>query len=104
MIVTTALLMVVGSFSALSFGPLADVKWMNRNFFDWIDYLTSNISLPIGGLMVAILSSWLAWVKVKPAISGAKHSERSEALYNVLRIGIAVFAPLLVITVLLTGI
>lgn len=103
-IVTTALLMVVGSFSALSFGPLADAKWMNRNFFDWIDYLTSNISLPIGGLMVAILSSWLAWDKVKPAISGAKHSERSEALYNVLRIGIAVFAPLLVITVLLTGI
>lgn len=103
-VVTTALLMFVGSFSALSFGPLADDKWMGRNFFDWVDYLTSNISLPIGGLMVAILSSWLVWDKVKPAISGANHEMRSATTYKVLRIGIAVFAPILVITVLLTGI
>ena len=103
-VVTTALLMFVGSFSALSFCPLADDKWMGRNFFDWVDYLTANISLPIGGLMVAVLSSWLMWDKVKPAISGANHEMRSATTYKVLRIGIAVFAPILVITVLMTGI
>lgn len=102
-IVTTALLMIVGSFSALSFGPLAETRWLGRNFFDWVDYLTSNISLPIGGLMVAVLSSWLVWDKVKPAISGEKHLTRSEKVYGILRIGIAFFAPLLVITVLISG-
>ena len=48
-VVTTVALLFVGSFSALSFGPLADAKWLGRTFFDWVDYITSNICLPIGG-------------------------------------------------------
>ena len=42
-VVTTVGLMIVGSFSALSFGPLADDKWLGRTFFDWVDYLTANL-------------------------------------------------------------
>ena len=96
--------MVIGAFSALSFGPLADTKWLGRNFFDWLDYLTSNISLPIGGLMVAILVSWLRWDTISAHIPGEGNALRSPTFYRVLRIGIAIFAPILVLTVLLTGI
>ena len=102
-VVTTIGLMIVGSFSAMSFGPLADYRWMNRTFFDWVDYITSNICLPIGGLMVAVLASWVAWAKVKPYISG-EGMQRSEKALKVLRWSIAIFAPILVLTVLLTGI
>ncbi len=102
--ITTILLMVVGSFSALSFGPLADAKWLGRNFFDWVDYLTSNISLPVGGLMVALLAGWIAWTTVKPAISGTQKRDRSEGVFKMLRVGILIFSPILVITVLVTGI
>lgn len=101
-VVTSVGLAFVGAFSALSFGPLADYKWLGRTFFDWIDYITSNLCLPIGGLMIAILASWLAWDKVKPFISGDKtHSELS---YKVLRWSIAIFSPILVLTVIVTGI
>ena len=103
-VTTTIGLMIVGSFSALSFGPLADHKWLNKTFFDWVDYLTSNISLPIGGLMIAVLSSWLAWDKVKPFIAGDKSHQHTEWTYSLLRWSIAIFAPILVLTVLLTGI
>ena len=103
-VVTTVGLLFVGSFSALSFGPLADSKWLGKTFFDWVDYLTSNISLPIGGLMIAILSSWIAWPQIKPFISGDKSHLHSETVYTVLRWSIAIFAPILVLTVLLSGI
>ena len=103
-VITTIGLMFVGAFSALSFGPLADVKWLGRNFFDWLDYLTSNISLPIGGLMVAILVSWLRWDTISTYIPGNGSVKRSPAFYRLLRIGIAIFAPILVLTVMLTSI
>ncbi|HQS66689.1 MAG TPA: sodium-dependent transporter [Sulfuricurvum sp.] len=30
------------------------LTWGGRNFFDWSDYITSNILLPVGGLLMAI--------------------------------------------------
>ena len=84
--------------------PLADSKWLGKTFFDWVDYLTSNISLPIGGLMIAILSSWIAWPQIKPFISGDKSHLHCETVYTMLRWSIAIFAPILVLTVLLSGI
>ena len=77
---------------------------MGRNFFDWLDYLTSNISLPIGGLMVAILVSWLRWDTISAYIPGSGAIKRSATFYRILRIGIAIFAPILVLTVMLTSI
>ena len=97
-------IMVIGVFCTMSFGPLADDKWLGRTFFDWVDYLTSNISLPIGGLMIAVLSSWVAWPQVKPFICGEKSHLYSEGTYKILRWSIAIFAPILVLTVLFSGI
>ena len=54
--------------------------------------------------MVAVLASWLAWARVKPFISGEDAPNRSENFYKVLRWSIAIFCPILVITVLVTGI
>ena len=56
-IISTLVIMVIGFFCALSFGPLADTKFLGKNVFDWCDFLTSNISLPIGGLIVALLGA-----------------------------------------------
>lgn len=49
----------VGIGTVLSFNNWADLKVMGRTFFDWLDYLTSNIMLPLGGLFVAIFAAWL---------------------------------------------
>ena len=48
----------VGLFCALSFGPLSDVKIFGFSLFDFFDYVSSNIFLPIGGLLISIFIGW----------------------------------------------
>lgn len=53
-------LAILGVLCALSFGPLADVKVIGFTFFDFFDYLTSNIGMPIGVLGIGLVVGWLA--------------------------------------------
>ncbi|MBD8136987.1 sodium-dependent transporter [Bacillus sp. CFBP 13597] len=45
---------LIGIPSALSFGVLSDVKIFNLSIFDFADYLTSNIALPVGALFISL--------------------------------------------------
>jgi len=49
----------LGIGSVLSFNYWKEVKLFDKTYFDIMDYLTSNIMLPIGGLLIAIFSVWL---------------------------------------------
>lgn len=53
-------LAILGVLCALSFGPLANVKVIGFTFFDFFDYLTSNIGMPIGVLGIGLVVGWLA--------------------------------------------
>ncbi len=48
-----------GIFCALSFGPLAHVTFFGMTVFGLFDYVTSNIFLPLGGMMVSIFVGWI---------------------------------------------
>ena len=48
----------VGVFCALSFGPLNGVKLFGLSIFDFFDYITSNIFLPVGGMFISIFTGW----------------------------------------------
>ncbi|KGA97469.1 hypothetical protein AJ85_13805 [Alkalihalobacillus alcalophilus ATCC 27647 = CGMCC 1.3604] len=48
------IIFIVGIPSALSYGVLADFQLFNLTFFDSLDYLASNILLPVGALLVAL--------------------------------------------------
>lgn len=50
---------VIGLGTVFSFNEWADVKLFGKTFFDALDYLTSNIMLPLGGVLMAIFASWL---------------------------------------------
>ncbi len=50
---------ILGIPSALSFNVLADVKFFGMNIFDLVFYLTFNIMLPLGGLLMAIFVAWI---------------------------------------------
>lgn len=43
----------------MSLGSAEIVFFENATFFDVLDYLTSNIMLPIGGLLIAVFAGWL---------------------------------------------
>ena len=49
----------VGLGTVFSFNLWSDYRLFGRTFFDLLDYLTSNIMLPIGGLLIAIFAGWL---------------------------------------------
>ncbi|MDE7143076.1 MAG: sodium-dependent transporter [Muribaculaceae bacterium] len=49
---------LLSSLCALSFGPLADVRIFGLTFFDLFDFVSSNILLPIGGLLIALYTGW----------------------------------------------
>ncbi len=50
---------LLGIGTIFSFNILAKEKIFNMTFFEFIDYITSNILLPIGGILIVIYFSWI---------------------------------------------
>jgi NSS family neurotransmitter:Na+ symporter len=49
----------VGFLTILSFNELADVRVFGGTLFDNIDHLSSNILLPLGGLLITVFAGWV---------------------------------------------
>lgn len=50
---------ILGVFSALSFNDWAEVEVLwGKTFFDTMDFVASNIMLPVGGLAIALFVGW----------------------------------------------
>jgi NSS family neurotransmitter:Na+ symporter len=49
----------LGIGSVLSFNLWQDYRLFGKTYFDIMDYVTSNILLPLGGLLIAIFTAWL---------------------------------------------
>ena len=79
---------VVGVFCALSFGPLSDFKLFGLSIFDFFDYVSSNIFLPVGGMFIAIFTGWYLnrkFVKDEITNGGTVRAPYFKALVFVLR-------------------
>lgn len=48
----------LGFLSVFSFSLLKDFTFMNGTFMDNFDYLTSNVMLPLGGLLITVFCGW----------------------------------------------
>jgi len=102
-VATVVLLAVIGSTAALSNSTLAEVKLFGLTFFDLFDYTTSNILLPVGGLLIAIFVGWV-WGKEKitDALTNAGVL-KNEWVVNGFYVIVKFVTPLLLILVLLRG-
>jgi len=58
-IVIGVLIWVLGIGSVLSFNVLSDFTFYRGTIFDNIDYLTSNIMLPLGGVFITVFAGWV---------------------------------------------
>lgn len=100
---------LIGIPSALSFNVLSDTTIFGLNFFGLVDYLTSNIMLPLGGLLIAVFIAYV-WKFDKALIELKNGAERlfnkNPLLITLWQIFIKFFAPVLIFLVLLhsTGI
>ena len=53
-----AVIWAVGLGTVASFNVGADWTLHGRTFFDWMDYLTSNLLLPAGGILISVYAGW----------------------------------------------
>ena len=51
--------LVFGTLCALSFGPLSDTTICGLTVFGMFDYMSSNILLPVGGVMMSVMAGWI---------------------------------------------
>jgi NSS family neurotransmitter:Na+ symporter len=102
-LLTVGLLAIIGSTAALSNSTLADVTVFGKNFFDLYDFLTSNVLLPLGGLLVSIFVGWVwGYDEINRALTNG-HSLNNQRVVNALFDVLKFITPVLVTLVLLNG-
>lgn len=106
-VVFTILIFIFGVPSALSYNVLSDVTLFGMNFFDIVDFLASNIILPLGGLLIAIFVAWI-WGFDKALVSlkqGAENLfDNNPWIITLWKIFLKYFSPILIFLVLLHSI
>ena len=95
-------LAALGAVSALSFGPWKFLSAGGKNFFELLDYVCTNVMMPLGGLAVALLAGWAAWDRTRRQINLVR--ERSAPVQGFYKLALRVFSPALVLAVLISGI
>ena len=61
--------MLIGSSCALTNNVLANFKLFGMNMFDLFDFVSSNILLPTGGILLAVFVGWVWGPERSPALS-----------------------------------
>ena len=62
-VVVGAIMIALGSLSALGYGPLAGVKIIGMQFLDFFDFLTNSVMMPIAAFTTCLLVSKVIGVK-----------------------------------------
>lgn len=94
---------IIGIPCSLSMGPMAKVLFFGMNFFDLLDWISSNLLLPLGGLFITAFIGWyLGKTRTKDELS---NNGVLKASYTGLLIFVCRFiAPIAIAIVFLYGI
>ncbi len=93
----------VGVLATLSTSTLAETLIAGKTFFDLFDYASSNILLPVGGILICLFVGW----KLGPAVITDEASNagalNNAALLKVFTFSVRYVAPIAILLVLLNG-
>jgi NSS family neurotransmitter:Na+ symporter len=53
------LIWLVGFGTVLSFNALSEFRFLRGTIYDNVDWFTSNVMLPLGGLFITIFAAWV---------------------------------------------
>lgn len=90
-------MMAIGIFCTMSFGVLSDVKFFGKTIFDLLDYLTSNVGMPVTALGLSFVAAWVNWPETRRQLTTAE--ALSPLVLTLIRLGIGIVSPLVIITV-----
>ncbi|MTD39692.1 sodium-dependent transporter [Erwinia sp. CPCC 100877] len=97
-LLTTVTVMLAGIPVTLSFGILKDWTLFNKTLFDILDYLTSNLMMPIFGIAISL---WFGWSKKSASLMPA---DLSPFWSGCLKLTWRFIAPLFIGAILLHGV
>ncbi len=87
--------------SSLSLGPWADITLLGKGFLDLVDFVASNIMLPLGGLFIALFVGWVMGPQAVGEIDGDGAPGR--VLTRAWLLIVRFIAPVAIAWILITG-
>lgn len=90
---TTAWLL--GLVSVLSFNHWSDIKLLGRNLMELIDFIASDLMMPVGAILIALFTGW----SVKTHILRKELPDMPAGLFTLWRWMVRVVAPMLVLVI-----
>lgn len=102
-LVSAGLMGVVGSLATLSTSVLSKTLIYGKTFFDLFDFLSSNVALPIGGILICIFVGWTLGEKVIVAEASNDGELRNVAFLKGFAFVVRYVAPVAILLVLLNG-
>ncbi len=99
-----AVIVVFAVLCALSFGVLSGFKIFGLTFFDFFDYISSNICLAIGALLISVFAGWKISKEdfYDEITSGGKY-KIPKWLLGTLRVFVRYIAPLVVAIIIINS-
>jgi NSS family neurotransmitter:Na+ symporter len=93
---------VMATLSSLSFGSLSGFTICGLTFFNLLDFISSNIMLPLGGLLICIYAGWFLEKKIlKRQLTNSDSEPRP--LVKVVIFLLRYVAPLAILTIFVAG-
>ncbi|MCS1382790.1 sodium-dependent transporter [Lysinibacillus mangiferihumi] len=93
------IIFIFGIPSALSFGILSDVKILDRSIFDFVDFITNSVGMPIGALLISIFAGYYYTKDIS-----RKELASSSLLFNTWYILIRYVSPIAILLIFIQGI
>lgn len=90
---------MIGIPSALSYGVLSDFKILNRTFFDFVDFLTNSIMMPIGALLISLFVGYHYSKKIAQA-----ELETNIILFKIWFALVRYVTPIAILIILIRGV
>ncbi len=91
-----ALIFLLGIPSALSYGVMSDFTIMGKNFFDFADYITSSILMPIGALFISLFAGFHYSKKISQ-----QELNSSPIIFNIWLMIVRYLAPIAILIILI---
>ena len=91
-----ALIFLLGIPSALSYGVMSDFTIIGKNFFDFADYITSSILMPIGALFISLFAGFHYSKKISQ-----QELNSSPIIFNIWLMIVRYLAPVAILIILI---
>lgn len=102
--ISIGVVICLATLCSLSFGPLSNIKIFGNNFFNLFDFISSNILLPLGGMLTSIFVGWIIDRQIlKKELLGEKPSKIKKRIVKCIIFSLRYISPIGIALVFVFG-